>query len=423
MSDLTFSRRRLHAITLLLVASLCAWPAFAAVPPAASPPMLDPGTNRVDLTFPEPVSAHIVYQALGDAFGITVVFDRDLRDRDLAVTLEQVDFRRAVTLLTQLTGHFATPLDSKTLLIAEDNPQKRRTYEPHVVQTFELHHAEVKDVMQSLRAMLSLKHVSAQESLNRIVVRDTAERTATIERLVRTLDQAPSAIEIDVEVLQLPRDRMATLARALGATTGTLPNRTDDAGLSRLRAQSAVLAAPTLATVDGHRTRFQLTDQLPLAPFSAAGDPLVQEIGLELDLRAHVHEADRLVSLEIHADLLGVTGRHPQDGTPIVGKRRLTTDTRLASGESYLLRGFLHTDGQHTGTGVLHLGSAFTDPAGTGHEVIVALTPRIVRASVLTPEQAAPHWVGTDSRIGHVAHLDTPTPDDAPATIAPDRAP
>ena len=158
------------------------------------PPLLNPrATDPISLEFPQPVSVFDIYRALGKAFGINILFDPKLRDQQIGIELRDVDAQRALEILMRTAGHFYKVLDETSIIVAEDNPQNRRNYEDLVIQTFFLSNAEVKDVMTMLRSLVGAKNVAANDQLNAIVLRDTADKVKVAERIIRANDKAKAA--------------------------------------------------------------------------------------------------------------------------------------------------------------------------------------------------------------------------------------
>ena len=118
------------------------------------PPQLNPRSDEpIDLDFPEPVSLQKIYQALGKAFGINVLFDPKLRDQDISITLREVTAQDALEILMRTAGHFYKVVDEHSIIVVADTPQNRRNYEDLIIQTFFLSNSDVKDVMAMLRSM------------------------------------------------------------------------------------------------------------------------------------------------------------------------------------------------------------------------------------------------------------------------------
>ena len=81
-------------------------------------------------------------------------------------------------------------IDDKTMLIAADNPQNRKTYEDLVIRTFFLSNGDVTEVSNALRSLLQTTRISINKAENSITLRDTADKVAIAETDHRAERQA-----------------------------------------------------------------------------------------------------------------------------------------------------------------------------------------------------------------------------------------
>ena len=384
-----------------------------------SPPRLDPRSDqRVDLVFAEPTSVLDIYRSLGEAWGVNLVFDPKLRDREIAIELKGVAPRQGFESVLRATGQFYTVVDPHTLLIADDTPQNRRTYEHQVIQAFYLENARVKDMMTAVRSLIGAKHVAAMERSNRIVLRDTADKVRVAEQILRRNDRPRAEVVVDVDLLSVDRRAMARLglkAAADSVAAAGVPSRLGAGEIDRLRqlGSTRALARPRLDVVADSTAELRLTDRLPipghLAPDGAAparsgqAPPAVvyREVGLEVKVRPWVHtERDVTLSVEIVADTVtdwsaGADGEQ----RPTFGGVALTSRVRLRDGETYLMTGLMIVP-ERAGAkpDALPLGR-FLHQAGSGGELVLALTPHVVRGPGLGAADLEPLWVGTEVNV------------------------
>lgn len=363
--------------------------AAAAAGASTSAPDLD---QPVTLTFPEPTPAVDVYQAWGRAVGVNVIFDPQLQDRRIFLELANVRAGQALDTLTRAAGHFATVLDEGTVLIAEDTPQMRRTYEKQVIRTFHLENLPLADAMTMVRTLVGAKNVAVNEGLNSLVVRDTAAKVEVIGELLRTIDKPRGEVAVRVDLLYLD-------AAALERWTGEAnPLSADE--LAALRRTARRLTSQELNVLDGDRGLWTLTDKLAIA---AADQVPFIEVGFELRVEPRVHAASDEVTLEVKVAASDAT----RSGPPVVRSRDLESGLRIRSGESFLVTGLQKMP---TGEADSWLASRFDLPAGPG-EVVLVLTPRIVRGPGFTESDLLALCVGTETRIELCGR-------DAPASVA-----
>src|SRR6185295_13436608 len=182
------------------------------------PPVLNPRSNQpISLEFPQPVSIFSIYRALGQAFGINVLFDPNLRDQEIAIDLKDVTAQSALETLMRAAGHFYKVMDEHTIIIAQDTPQNRRTYEDLVIQTFFLSNSEVKDMLTILRSLIDARKIATNEQLNAIILRDTADKVKVAERIIEANDKSKAEVVVDVELLQINTARLRDLGVSLSS--------------------------------------------------------------------------------------------------------------------------------------------------------------------------------------------------------------
>jgi general secretion pathway protein D len=420
----------------------------------SQPPLLEPRSNEpISLEFPQPVSTKDIYRALGKAYGINIMFDPNLKDQEIAIELHDVTAQDALEILMRAAQHFYKVLDEHTILIAADTPQNRRAYEDQVIQTFFLSNAEVKDVMTMLRTMVDAKKVAANEQLNAIIMRDSADRVKVAERIIEVNDKARAEVVVDVELLQVN----STKIRDLGMNLSSYQiSQSLDAGLDvdsasqglQLRlgdlehlnqnhwaisipsflytfiknsTDSQVLAKPQLRISEGEKASLHIGDRVPIptTTFNTAntvGGNIVPvtsfqytDIGIKINIEPRVHH-NLEVTLKLKVEVSNLAGFVEGSGgqeQPIIGTRNIETTIRLKDGETNFLAGLLRTDETFDESGIPGiaeiplLGRLFSR-TGTNRQrtdVILTMTPHIIRRSDITEEDLLPIWVGTEQNI------------------------
>ena len=417
----------------------------------AQPPVLDPRSSEpISLSFPRPVSVQDIYMALGKAFGINVLFDPKLRDQDVAIELELVNAQDALEILMRTASHFYKVLDEHTIIVVEDTPQNRRAYEDLVIQTFFLSNAEPKDVMTMLRSLVGAKNVAANEQLNAIVLRDSADKVKVAETIIGTNDKSRGEVVVDVELLEIDTKKLQELGILLsdyqitqfldpslqvGDTGGfrvsdlefinqgdwlvTIPSFTYD--FMKQRTEAQLLASPQVRISDGEKALLHIGDQVPIpvTTFNSAntiGGNIVpitsfqyQDVGIRLDIEPRIHHNKEItlkLKIEVSA-ITGFVGGQQSSQQPIIATRRIESNIRLKDGETNFLAGLIRTDETTTDTGIPGLmdipiiGRIFThkktDVDRT--DLILTLTPHIIRTPNIEEEDLLPIWVGTEANI------------------------
>ena len=426
------------------------------------PPVLNPRSNQpISLEFPQPVSIFSIYRALGQAFGINVLFDPNLRDQEIAIDLKDVTAQSALETLMRAAGHFYKVMDEHTIIIAQDTPQNRRTYEDLVIQTFFLSNAEVKDMLSILRSLIDARKIATNEQLNAIILRDTADKVKVAERIIESNDKSKAEVVVDVELLQINTARLRDLGVSLssysigqtldlgtsssGTGTGGTGTTTTPSGvrLSDLQfinqsnwlltipsflynfvksnTDAQLLAKPQLRITEGEKASLVIGDRvpIPLTTFNTANNvggnivPITsfqyQDVGIHIDMEPRVHH-NQEITLKIRIEVSNLNGNVQAAGgqsQPIIGTRTIDTTIRLQDGETNFLAGLLRTDETNSDQGVPGLseipvlGRLFSNRRNEGQrtDVILTMTPHIIRNAEITEEDLQPIWVGTEANI------------------------
>jgi general secretion pathway protein D len=417
------------------------------------PPVLDPTSkDPITLNFPQEKPLKEIYKALGKAYGFNVLFDKDLREQKLAIELADVNAEQALEMTMRAGSHFYKVLDEHSIIVIDDTPQKRREYEDLVIKTFFLSNADVKEVDKLLRALIEARRLATNEQLNAITLRDSADKVAIAERLIRTNDKAKAEVLVDVELLLISSNNdtnlgmtLSTYSFILGTDTtligdndreGSLPlnalngiNSSNSfinipsllINLVKTSGRSEVLAQPQLRITEGEKANLHIGDRypIPVTSFNTSNTvganvvPITsfqyQDIGIKIDVEPRVHH-NREVTLNLSVEVsnLGATVEVGQGQSAVViGTRTITSVIRLQSGETSLLAGLFRND---TTEGVIEtpgissiplLGRLFTNKSKTytRTDLVLTLTPHIVRFPDIEEEDLAPVWVGTENNI------------------------
>jgi general secretion pathway protein D len=419
------------------------------------PPVLNPRSDEpIDLIFSKPASVMDIYRALGRAFGINVLFDPKLKDQDIAIELAGVTAQSGLEILMRTVGHFYKAVDETSIIIADDTPQNRRNYEDQVIQTFFLDNAEVKDVLTMVRSLIGAKYVASNEQLNAIILRDSADKVKVAEQIILSNDKAKAEVVVDIELLQINTSRMQELGMSLtsnsissslsglgaGASAGGLtPVRLSDLefinqnnwilgipsfvfDFMKTSGDAQALAQPKLRITEGEKASLTIGDRVPIptTTFNSGttngGGAIVpvtsfqyQDVGIKIEVEPRVHHNEEVtlkVKIEISnlADTIQGSGGQEQ---PVIGTRTIESNIRLKDGETNFLAGLIREEESRSMSGIPGLsdlpilGRLFSN-IGTDRrrtDIVLTLTPHIIRRAAIEQEDLMPIWVGTEANI------------------------
>jgi general secretion pathway protein D len=423
-------------------------------------------TRPISLDFRD-ASLRTVLDAVTRNSGVNFVLDKDLRaDSRVTIFLHGASVEDAIDLIVSTNQLARKMIDEQTMLIYPNTPEKQRDYQEQVVRVFYLTSTEAKGAAAFLKSMLKVHDPFVDERSNMLALRDTPENIELAERLIGLYDTADPEVTLELEVLEVSSSRLTELGLALpnsvsltplppnGASALTLGNLKDlsrgDIGvgigsaklnLRREVGDTKTLANPSIRVRSKEKAKVMIGDKVPVITTTTGQAGFVSDsvsyldVGLQLEVEPTVF-ADDDVAIKLGLEVSSVTGQVKSGNGTLayqIGTRNANTFLRLHDGETQFLAGLISHDEQTTATRVPGLGDLplvgrlFSSQLdnGTHSELVLAVTPHVVR-NVRRPEASeAELWVGTESapRLRTVANRSMPAasaaaPASAPATLA-----
>lgn len=302
--------------------------------------------------------------------------------------------------------------------------------------------------------------VVLNKNTNALTVRATQPVLQIFEQIVRANDKPKAEVLIDVEILEVDTQRVKQLGLnlnqyALGFTMSpevAPPNssasfppaspppfnlNTVSQGVSTSDFYASVptalirllesdtntklLARPQLRGQERANLQLNLGDEIPIptttfaaqAPGAIANSPVTsfnyRTVGVVLTIVPRV-SFDGEIILEITVESSRVGPNIDVAGTslPSFGSRKAVTTLRMRDGESNLLAGLIKEEDRATVRGlpginrIPFLRSLFGGSETTvgASDIVMIITPRILRSQELTPADLAPMYVGTGNNFG-----------------------
>jgi general secretion pathway protein D len=315
---------------------------------------------------------------------------------------------------------------------------------------------------------------------NSISVRGTSAVVQVIERLIRANDKPRAEVIVDVQILEVNRRRLKQYGIDLNAyalnlifspevappNTSATPGtpspspppfnlNTITQGISTadfylgvptavLRfiendSNTRVLAKPQLRGAEGRPLTLNLGQEIPVVStvFGAAvqggfasipqSSFTYRPVGVNMEMTPRVtYDGEIVLELSVENSALGVPIDVAGQSVPSFLSRKVTTKLRLREGESNLLAGLIAERDSKSISGIPGLirvpgvnaifGNNTRDTDST--DIVMLLTPHIVRTHELTVDDLAPVYIGTQSNVGLTGPpaLIAPLPDEVPAT-------
>ena len=428
---------------------------------ASAQPILSPTTPLGPVNFSN-ASVREILQFIGQATGINVLFDRDFVDRQTSINVEGVTLEQALQQLMLTNQLFYKVLNDRTIIVVQDTTAKRTQYEDQVVKTFFLSNADAQEVNQLLTGIIRLPGMAVQpafvpnKTANTITARASTAVMNIITRMIETMDKPRAEVMIDVQILEIARDRAkqyglnlsnyqaglffspedAPASGANGTTVNPFNLNTISQGVSTadfyLSVPSAiinflesdsntkVLAKTQLRGAENQKVSLNLGEEVPvpattftpLATGGAAANPLTsygyRPIGVIVEMTPRVtYDGDVLLTLTLENSAR--LGDVSVGGTsaPAFSSRRVQTSLRLRDGESNLLAGLLREDERRALRGfpgllrmpILQQLFGNNDTQIRQTDIVMLLTPRIIRTHELTAQDLSPIYIGPQSNL------------------------
>jgi general secretion pathway protein D len=419
---------------------------------------------------------------IGSATGINVIYDASFNDRPVTVTL-QGSIEQVLNSLLSSNGLFYTVLDERTIVVAQDSAPNRLRYERQVALTIPLSYVDAAEISAMLTAITRTTTgvtippvIIPNKTNNSITVRATEPVIAVIRELVLTNDKPRAEITLDVEILEVSRTRTKELGlnltqnqiggifspEKLPPATGTTDSQpfnvnTISQGVSTADFYLTVPQAIVKFLQSDVNTRFLAQTQLrgsegaalelkvgadepylttsfsPIAGGGANVNPLssytFRTVGINVRAtpRLITDEGDILLELAMSNDTLGPARLVGGQLAPSFPTRSVTTKLRLRDGESHLLAGLLQDDERKSMTGfpgivsipILRNLFSASDDIIAQTDIVMLLTPRIIRTHEYTARDLSPIYVGTNQNFG----LTGPPPLIAAPPVEPETIP
>lgn len=381
-----------------------------------------------------------VLDAIAQMANLNIFYDNDVRP-DLKATLRAKDMsvEDCLNLLLTTNQLRQKVLSQNAILIYPNAQQKIKDYQSLVVRTFILANADVKAVANSIKTIVKTQDLVVDDRLGMLMMRDTPEAVRLAERIVDLQDVGDPEVMLDVEIVEVKRSRLlelgiqwpSQLALAplqLGKTPLTLRDlrginsstlgATIDSTLINARKEDQdgnILANPRIRVRNKEKAKVTIGDRVPVITTTSTNLSVSEsvnylDVGLKLEVEPTIYLDDE-VAIKVGLEVSSLVGQVISKAGTLsyqIGARSANTVLRLKHGETQVLAGLISDEDRTNankvpGAGELPLlgrlfGSQKDDAQRT--EILLSITPRIVRAIRRPGLTAAEFDAGTESVAG-----------------------
>src|ERR1700749_4025760 len=370
--------------------------------------------------FVKPVTENIIFVLPDQAQKRRDYEEQIVRTFYLSNTVQAQDLTEIVTGLRQLLDlKRLQQLNAQNAIIIRDTPDKLAIAEK-MINDIDKARPEVVIQVQVLEARLdkmrNLGILPGQSASIAVVPPGT---TTTATNSGSTTNTGTTSTTTNILTLQ-------NLTHLNGSNYSvTLPSFTANALLNDSTAK--IIQNPEVRSVDGQPAKLRIGDRVPVATGSfqagvgvgsTAGtgfvNPLVNtqfqyiDVGVNVDITPRVHP-NHEVSLKVSVEVSSVTGQTNIGGIqqPIISQRKIDHEIRLKEGEANILGGLVEKTDTHGNNGWPGLGNipllrylfAEDTKSYEDDEILIILTPKIVRMPEWTKANLRPLYTGSESIV------------------------
>lgn len=401
-----------------------------------------------------------VFEILARTAGVNVLFDKEVRDDPITIFIKDLPFDEAIHLILTTNGLIAQQVAPDTILVMPNNKQKQAQYQDLLMRTFYLANAKAKDAVNLVRTMLDSKKVYVDDKVNAIIVREEPAKLQLTEKLLFAIDRREPEVELDLEVLEVNRTKSMkygiNFAKQLGfgirPGTGsggisTAPVTFNLQQLTALAPQSYLftlpaslltdffkqqsdaktLASPKLRVLNNKSASINVGDKQPILlsttnvlPGQAATGAIpttstvtsieFKDVGVKLTVEPSINALDEIaMKLKIEVTRLGdqvILQASPEIKQFKFGTRSAETFLMMRDDETVVLGGLIQGEDRKNRSSVPILGDipylgellSATTVDRVETEVVLTITPRIVRSLTTPPIAEQAFWSGTDQQ-------------------------
>lgn len=414
-------------------------------------------TEPINLMLKE--QSKVVFETIGKLAGINVLFDPDFSDSEVEIEIRNATLPEALDYVGLLAKAFWKTVTHNTVMVANDNPNKRRELEDEVIKTVYLTNLstqqDLAEVSTAIRGVTDLRRLFTVASMNAIVIRGSRSKVAIAEKIVHDMDKPRPEVIVDVLVLETSKSTERTLGLVptsgggkgfqfpIGFAGGGSSAESTRIALSRFgdvgvgswattlpgfqltalfkSSNTELLQSPRVRTADNHQADLRIGDRIPIATGSfqpgvggVGINPLVNtqftytDVGVNVSMTPKIH-ANREVSMHVEVEISNVREFVDIGGIsqPVIGQRTIQHDIRVQEGEASVIGGLNQSQLFKTKAGVPFLGEipvigklfSEEEVKRAESEILLVLIPHIVRMPGIEQSNLRTIASGTDQKF------------------------
>jgi len=382
-----------------------------------------------------------VFEVIARHSGLNFIFDKDVKaDTRTSIFLKNSTVEAAVYYLLMTNQLERQVMDGNTVLIYPNVAAKVREYQEMTVKTFFLANAEAKSIANTFKTILKARDVVVDEKLNLVILRDNPEAIRIATQLVALQDVPEPEVMLDVEVLEIRRSSVMDLGIAWPTNLSFTPLQTLDGlpltvndlrdfnsrnievtgvaatlNANKTDGDTNTLANPRIRVRNKEKAKVVIGDKIPnisatvssgIGGFASENINYI-DVGLTLNVEPTIYLNNEVaIKIGLEVSSLGESVR-TTSGTVAyrIGTRSANTLLQLKDGENQVLAGLISNEDRSSGSKVPGIGDLPVVGRLFGSqrdqrdrtEIVLSITPRIVRAIQRPPASASEFGAGTEA--------------------------
>lgn len=389
----------------------------------------------------------MVLEAIARTTGVNILLDKEVRnDIKVNIFVRDTPVEETLELLLFQNQLEKRVLGENTVLIYPATSAKAKDYQDLKIRRFSLGNADPKQVQAMLKAILKAKDVFVDEKTSSVILRDTPDVVRMAEKLVLSMDQPEPEVMLEIDVMQVDRNRMMSLG--IDWTKSFTWSLRDKMNLLEFKKKTAAdvnvsglsvtakasktdgdvndLATPRIRVRNKEKAKILVGTRNPVVSSAATPAPTgggstvyntsVQylETGIKVEVEPHIHpDGDVAIKINLEVSSAGAQLDTGASGTVVfpINTNNVTTLLQLKDGETQIMGGLLQQQSDQSQTKIPGvgdiplLGRLFGTATDTWNktELILAITPHIIRNVPAGEADLVEMWSGTESHLRYGA--------------------
>jgi general secretion pathway protein D len=394
-----------------------------------------------------------VFEVLTKLAGINFIFDKDLKETKVTLFLSNVSFDQFMDIFLQTNQLAATVVNENTMVVYPDTAEKAKEYQDLQIRTFYLANLDVKKAVELLTKILNSKDISANESLNALVIRGTKDKLEVASRILEANDRPSSEAVFNVEILEVSRTKEKQLgldispasvslslgnpsaeyftpgsetAPASGGVSLDVIGKASDknlllsiptATLNLLKrdGDTKTLAKPQIRVKSGEEAKILIGERIPLrtnrrtdTTGAVTYDYQYQDIGIKLNVKPSINLHDEItLNMTLEVSSIGSNVGTAADPQYSIRTRNAQSVLSVRGGESVIIGGLISDEERKTIQKIPLLGDipavgtlfSSYETSNIQTDILMAITPIITRSQEIPSQDVTQIWSGKEGNI------------------------